>query len=353
MPIVSIILPVYNGDKFLSHAIKSILTQSFRSFELIIVNDCSTDNSLDIIEKYKTNDSRIKVISNKKNLKLPKSLNIGFNLAKGKYFTWTSDDNILKPGCIERLFTGIRTSDVDIVYADFEVINKEGCLEEIRRLDNPIDNLCFENTIGACFLFKKEVYNRNNGFKTNLFLLEDYDFWVRAWINGFKYAHLDEVLYKYRNHDDSLSHSYMQRVSYLKLKYILRMLPAYSKDKFLLNLAQREVGVLRRNFYYLNRSISNLWDGVLYEPYNLYNHQCLAEQLLKEGKPVEAGEAIDDVLVALPDWAVGYVLKSFCHEMMGELDMAIAFQAEAVRCSREPAAAERLAKLRDKKVAKQ
>ena len=100
---VSIILPVYDGQKHITNAINSILNQTYSNWELIIVNDCSTDNTLQIAEKFAQTDSRIKVYSNERNLKLPMTLNAGFRHATGDYFTWTSDDNMFKPEAIEVL----------------------------------------------------------------------------------------------------------------------------------------------------------------------------------------------------------------------------------------------------------
>lgn len=347
---VSIVLPVHDGERYLRQAVDSILAQTFGDIELIAVNDCSSDGTADILAGYASNDSRVRIVTNAVNEKLPQSLNNGFKVACGDYLTWTSDDNILKPDCIERLFVGIRATGADIVYADVEEIDAEGRFTELRRRDHPLENLCFENTIGACFLYRKEVHEKNNGFRTSLFLLEDYDFWVRAWLNGFRYAHLDEVLYEYRRHGNSLSNSFVQRVSYLKLGYIIRMLPAYSKDRHLLRLAEREIEELRRNFYYFKRGVCDPQNGIWSEPFNLYNHQEFAERLLKERKPVDAGKVVGEVLAVFPKWVVGYALKSFCHEMMGELDMAIAFQAEAARRSQDSSAIERLARLKDKRV---
>ena len=100
---VSIILPVYNGEKYLSLAIESILKQTYKNFELIIIDDCSSDQTHSIALKYKEKDSRVRVYRNKTNSKLPVSLNAGFHVATGELFTWTSDDNILKPETIETM----------------------------------------------------------------------------------------------------------------------------------------------------------------------------------------------------------------------------------------------------------
>ena len=92
---ISIILPTYNGEKYLSQAIESILSQTEQDWELILVNDCSTDRTGDICQAYTLKDPRIRVIHNEGNRKLPGSLNRGFREAHGDYLTWTSDDNLL------------------------------------------------------------------------------------------------------------------------------------------------------------------------------------------------------------------------------------------------------------------
>ena len=94
-PVVSIVLPVWNGEKYLTTAINSILAQRFADFELIVVNDCSTDKYAVIARGFAAADPRIRVIDNERNLKLPASLNRGFKTARGAFFTWTSDDNVL------------------------------------------------------------------------------------------------------------------------------------------------------------------------------------------------------------------------------------------------------------------
>ena len=102
-PKISVILPSYNGERYLAQSIQSVIDQTETDWELIIVNDCSTDSTLEIATKFAKIDRRIKVISNEKNSKLPASLNEGFRRAKGKYLTWTSDDNYYKPDALKKL----------------------------------------------------------------------------------------------------------------------------------------------------------------------------------------------------------------------------------------------------------
>ena len=102
-PKISIVLPVYNREKLLPKAIESCLNQTFKDFELIIIDDCSKDKSFEIAKEYAKQDQRIKVIRNEPNKRLPASLNIAFKEARGQYFTWTSDDNLLHENALEKM----------------------------------------------------------------------------------------------------------------------------------------------------------------------------------------------------------------------------------------------------------
>lgn len=201
--LVSIILPVYNGERFLAEAIESCLNQTYQNFELIIVNDCSTDNSLQIAKQYCAKDSRIKIISNDINKNLPASLNIGHNHASGDFLTWTSDDNILKENMLELLMDYIIQTDCDLVFSNYDVIEEDG---KYRRTHSfgPVCSLPFGSCIGASFLYKKELFVNLDGYDERLHTLEDYDFWLRAAMR-YRFQHLEKSLYKYRVHPNNLT----------------------------------------------------------------------------------------------------------------------------------------------------
>jgi len=200
--LVSIILPVYNGEKYLNQAIESILEQSYTFFELIIVNDCSTDKTLEIIEHYALIDSRIIVVNNDINKKLPASLNIGHNAASGEYMTWTSHDNLLKPNFLEMLLCEIIKDKRDVVFSNYDVILYNNLVKR-EHITGPIEHLLFGNVIGASFLYRRSVFD-NLKYNETLFLLEDYDFWLRAALR-YKFYHVNKNVYKYRLHPDSLT----------------------------------------------------------------------------------------------------------------------------------------------------
>lgn len=201
---ISIILPTYNGEKFISNAIQSILKQSYKNIELIIVNDCSKDNTLQIISEYASKDSRIKIIHNKHNLKLPHSLNIGFAEATGEYLTWTSDDNTYHPNALEKMALILTEhSNIDLVYTDFSIIDITGNL--IKKVsENDPSEIRFHCNVGACFLYRSTLAEKVGKYDLNMFLAEDYDFFIRCYKNGM-FFHLPEDLYNYTQHEASLT----------------------------------------------------------------------------------------------------------------------------------------------------
>lgn len=216
---ISIVLPVFNGEKYLKESIESILNQTYTNFELVIVNDCSTDNSINIINYYKDKDCRIKVINNITNQKLPASLNIGFSYCQGKYFTWTSDDNIFNNNALEILRRSLIDNNADLVFSRCSVINS--CGQEIGKtaLCKNLDDIYINNIVLACFLYKREVHEQLNGYDTNKFLVEDYDFWLRAY-EKFKFYYEREILYKIRFHAGNLGSSNWELVKLKKIELL-------------------------------------------------------------------------------------------------------------------------------------
>lgn len=204
-PLVSIVMPTYNRAHVLPYAIRSVLNQTYGNLELIIVDDNSSDNTSSIVESFQ--DKRIKYIRNEPNLKLPRALNKGFSLAKGVYLTWTSDDNLYMDIAIERMVTTLNSADCDFVYADyflFAELDEAGNPVDARHDQLP-DRLQLEkvNHVGACFLYTRNVYEQVGEYDPNLFLVEDYDYFIRV-TKRFSTCHISTPLYFFRRHDDAL-----------------------------------------------------------------------------------------------------------------------------------------------------
>lgn len=206
---VSIVLPVYNGELYVENSILSIKKQTYNNWELIIVNDCSTDRTVEIIERCAKQDPRIKIINNAVNLKLPATLNIGFRNAEGQYYTWTSDDNLYKENAIEKMVETLKAApDYDMVYANYSNIDADNNTISDERLDRPC-GLVAGNVIGSCFLYTNRIAEQVGAYDVNLFLAEDYDYWIRIWREG-KILHIEDNLYYYRCHAGSLTETRKQ-----------------------------------------------------------------------------------------------------------------------------------------------
>ena len=220
---VSIVLPTYNGAKFLRGAIGSCLAQTHRDLELILVDDCSTDATPDILRSY--TDARVRVLRNKVNQRLPRSLNIGFKAATGDYLTWTSDDNEYAPDAIEKMLQRLKDSQADLVYADYWALDEvTGKKEQVRLPDQLSPSR--KNEVGGCFLYTRRVYEEIGEYNPYLEMVEDYDYWIRVW-KRFKTAHCAEPLYLYRFHAQSLTttRAYAQDLFDVILKFRNGFLP--------------------------------------------------------------------------------------------------------------------------------
>jgi glycosyltransferase involved in cell wall biosynthesis len=201
-PIVSIVLPTYNGARYIKEAIDSCLSQTFADFELIIIDDCSVDETPAIIRSY--NDTRIRKVRNRKNLRLPRSLNKGFSFARGKYLTWTSDDNQYLPEALETMVRFMESDkNINFVYADYWQYHFIKGEKKIKRLADTLD-LTRECRLGACFLYTRKVYETVGKYDPKYEMVEDYDYWIRV-SRIFKLVHCPHVLYIYTYHSNSLT----------------------------------------------------------------------------------------------------------------------------------------------------
>ncbi len=265
MKLVSIILPTYNGEKYIQQAIDSILKQTYQNIELIIVDDCSKDRTSTIVQEYAKIDDRIHIIKNDINQKLPSSLNIGFSQAHGDYYTWTSDDNLYYENAIEKMALFLDNNEkTNFVYACEEFIDENGIKIGFRQHPKDMDEMYCNNIVSACFLYRKKVHSELGGYDTNKFLIEDYDFFRRAYIRwGMSY--IPEILYSYRRHSGSLSETKMIEVRKRKIELLEESLKDNLSDK-IINKIYRELS----DSYY---EISDLYkENLLKKQSQEYNH---------------------------------------------------------------------------------
>jgi len=221
--LVSIVLPVHNGEKYVGAAIQSILDQTYPNFELIIVDDGSTDATPSILQAFEQKDRRIRFI-HQANLKLPGALNIGFASARGELLTWTSDDNLFTPHYIEKMVACLhRHPSWDMIYANMDLIDEGGAplrnsgwyegyqfphgSEHVFLPTDPSElNVIPNNYIGGAFMYRRHVADLLAGYSPFQYTREDYDYWMQ--VNSlFTLRHTDfkQSVYKYRMHSTSLT----------------------------------------------------------------------------------------------------------------------------------------------------
>lgn len=227
-PIVTVLMSVYNGERFLKEAIESILNQTFTDFEFLIINDGSTDESVKIIESFE--DSRIKLVNNEKNLKLIASLNKGIAIARGKYIARMDSDDISIPERLQKEVEFLEThEDYGLVGTYYTVIDGEG--KEQYNVSYPSSNELIKLFLSlncplahGSIMGKTELFKRNQYGSKESYAVEDYELWTR-FAKETKIHNIPEYLFKYRIYGESYSDTktqlmYAQTLALSKKQYI-------------------------------------------------------------------------------------------------------------------------------------
>lgn len=210
MPIVSIVMSVYNSQKYLQKSISSILKQTFKDFEFVIINDASTDGSATILTNYSTKDERVKIITNKERLGLTKSLNIAIVNSKGKYIARMDADDIALP---ERLIKQVsyleNNYEVGLLGTSFfEIDEHDKILGEVYlpQTDQEIRKKIFRfNTFfHSSVIIPRVVFEKVGLYNEEFRYAQDYELWFRI-LRQYKVANLSELLMMRRKHGDTLT----------------------------------------------------------------------------------------------------------------------------------------------------
>ena len=206
-PLVSVVIATYNGQRFIADQIDSILNQTYKNLEIIAIDDCSTDNTVEILNSYLPKDERIKLIVNESNLGYVKNFEKGLKVCAGKYIAPSDQDDIWMKEKIEVLLGKMESHE--IVYSNSELIDSHGeslhkKLSDIKRLLSFDDCLTYAigNTApGHAMLVTKELVNRCYPFPTMI----PHDYWlgfVATCTGPIKFV--DIPLVKYRQHTQNV-----------------------------------------------------------------------------------------------------------------------------------------------------
>jgi glycosyltransferase involved in cell wall biosynthesis len=252
--IISVILPVFNGEKYLKEAIDSILNQTYSNFEFLIYNDGSTDSTLEIIKSY--SDSRIILKHSEKNLGLIELLNLAFSEAKGKYIARMDADDISLPTRFEEQINFLeKNPEYGICGTQCQIMDSD------KILGKPCEDIdlrwwIFRGSPLAhpSIMIRTSILKEHNlEFNENAYVVEDFDLW---WRMAFytKMANLDKVLLKYRIHEQQESSAKREiqadnyRLSQVEFMQALGLSKQYCDPIFMDNLLSRSTKYTSQNF---------------------------------------------------------------------------------------------------------
>lgn len=199
---ISILMPTYNVKAYVQEAVESIINQSYSNFELIIVDDCSTDGTYELLQELSKKDSRIRLYRNDKNRKICQTLNRALSYSKGGLIGRMDGDDISKPDRFWKLKEYLdQHPEVSLVGSDLIGIDENG--KEFNKKIYPHSPKAIKaanrwiSSVPHFWLARYEVYKSLNGYREVPYV-EDYDFLLRGEIKGFQYANIDEALYQIR-----------------------------------------------------------------------------------------------------------------------------------------------------------
>lgn len=231
MPLVSVIMPIYNGAAYMEESIRSVLEQNYKNIELLICNDASTDNTAEIIDRLMKQDTRISVVKNEVNSGISISRNKLLDRVKGKYFiTQDCDDNML-PGKVEMQVKYMEAHPECGMCGTWarKVDEKTQTFGKIVHPINDTDiriNLLFQNSMVQPSVMVRSEFIDRYRYDGNLLVCEDYDYWER--LSGISELHnIPQFLVQYRIHGTNISKSkeqlLIEKTRAIKLRQLLRV----------------------------------------------------------------------------------------------------------------------------------
>lgn len=220
---ISVVMPAYNTQEYISSAIESILNQTFKKFELIIVNDCSTDDTRKIIELFARKDSRIKLINNEIRLNIASSLNKGISMASSNIIARMDADDISLSNRLELQYKLINSSKgIAVVGANMIVMDIDENETAIRSYPSSSKELkaClfrYSPFAHPVVCFRKSMFDKVGGYNPKYSPTEDLDLWFRLG-SKYEFASVKEPLLKYRLYQNSSSHKSLKDLEILVFK---------------------------------------------------------------------------------------------------------------------------------------
>lgn len=241
-PLISIIVPIYNSEKFLDKCVQSILNQTLKDIEIILVDDASPDNSIEIMQKYAEKDERIVIIRNKTNGH-PNSRNAGILAAKANYLGFVDADDWVDPDMYKKLYDATKGEQIDVVVGEYEWVYTDGKIVRDSTISDKYITGDVKDAISGLALnggrLFTNIWRKDLIVDNNLLFMEDNyycDFIVTAWyMTATSIGKVSEPFYKYR----------INAISVTAKKDFLRFFDRLESSKFLLNKL-KDLGVYEK-----------------------------------------------------------------------------------------------------------
>jgi glycosyltransferase involved in cell wall biosynthesis len=240
LPLISIIIPTYNGSKFILETLESCRKQTYSNIEIIVVNDGSIDNTKELLSTY--ND--IVYIDNKINLGIPLSVNNGVDKSSGEYFILLGHDDILGADHVAKIFSEFE-EDTVAVHCNSIIINEKAKelkkskndIKQFKKTENALYNLSINCFIQSCgMMHKKKIFNLVGGWDPKYKLYGEWLYYIKMLRYGkLKYSTASTAYY--RKHDTNITKSFTNKMGYIELesyKNICRSLAHYENKNSLL-----------------------------------------------------------------------------------------------------------------------
>lgn len=207
-PLVSVIMPAYNAEKYIAEAISSVLSQSYTNWQLLILDDCSTDHTAEIAEDFEKADTRIRVLRNPRNMGVAKTRNRGIDMAKGEWVALLDSDDRWHDDKLEKQLVVADSSDADIIYCSYALTDESG--EHLADYIVP-ETTDYNAMLKECVLSCSTVLLHHSLLTchhfSHSFYQEDYVLWLELMKSGYKAMASREVLADYRLVKGSRSHN--------------------------------------------------------------------------------------------------------------------------------------------------
>ncbi len=207
--LLTIVMPAYNAAKYLDITLESFLKQRFTSWKLIVIDDCSKDNTWEIIENWQQNDSRIIGVRNDVNLKVARTMNKGIALVDTPFFARVDSDDVLLPDHFLKTINFLdQHADIDICGSQVITIDGNGQFRRKWNYETSSDWIKMSSIFACPFLQSSVVMRakaiKANGYRPEMELVEDYELWIRL-LRTHKAANIPDYTIQYRIHDSNMS----------------------------------------------------------------------------------------------------------------------------------------------------